>query len=175
MSDEGFRAQVTTHPSGLGTMPNERPEVSARMEHTLDVPRCCPVSKNPLPGSTLTIRYQVRACLLEVYALKAYIAAFKGGHADGTRNMESMVQKVAHDCAEALGVSVFVHASLLLTPEQRMTLSVTARPPEEGDDLLSWQSSGKLAGTRPRAALRVPEDSPGAESPSTSDDAVGAG
>ena len=125
---KGFQAQVTEHASGLGTMPNEHPEVSSRMVHTLEIARYCPVSHNPLPGSTLTIRYRVGECLLEVYALKAYVEAYRGGHTDGTRNMEAMVQQIARDCAAALGVTVSVQADLLLHPEQQMRIRVTAAP-----------------------------------------------
>lgn len=103
MSEEatGFRAQLIEHPNGLATLPNERREVSLRVEHVLAIPRCCPVSRNPYPGSTVAIRYRAGERLLEVYALKRYIEAFRGGHPDGTRNMETMIEKIAHDCAEA--------------------------------------------------------------------------
>lgn len=125
---EGFRTQMTTHPSGLATLPNERPDVATRMEHVLEIPRCCPASRNPQPGSTLTIRYRVEERILEVYTLKAYIASFQGGHADGTRNMESMIGKIAADAANATGVRVFIHAHLFLAPEQQMRITVTAEP-----------------------------------------------
>jgi NADPH-dependent 7-cyano-7-deazaguanine reductase QueF len=140
MSDTSFRAQTTNHPSGLATMPNEHPEVVTRMEHPMELPRCCPVSGNPLPGSLVTIRYRVGERVLEVYALRAYIDAFRGGHPDGTRNMEAMIQKIARDCAEALGVLVFVHAHLHLAPYQEMRISVTAHP----DGATQGHAQGRL-------------------------------
>jgi len=125
---EDFPTAVMEHPSGLGTMPNEHPDTPTRMEHTLCLPRCCPVSHNPMPGSTVSIRYRVRERVLEVYALRRYIDSFRGGHPDGTRNMEAMIQKIAQDAATALDTAVFVHAHLQIAPNQEMRLTVTAQP-----------------------------------------------
>jgi len=109
-------------------MPNEHPELRQRLENVLPLPECCPVSRNPRPGSTLTIRYRPGPWVLEVYSLKAHVQRFVGGHPDGTRNMEAMIQRIAQDCADLLEIPVFCHAHLLLHPDQEMRLSVTANP-----------------------------------------------
>lgn len=113
----------------LVRMPNERRDVALRIENVLPIPPCCPVSGNPLEGSTLTIRYRPAEWVLEVYALKQYLQLYVGGHPDGTRNMEQMVAKIAADCAAVLGVTVFVYAHLLLAPEQQMFIRATGKPP----------------------------------------------
>lgn len=101
--------------------------------HTLAIPPCCPVSRNPRPGSTITISYRPHGTSLEVAALYAYIDQFDGGLKDesGTvivRNMEEMIQRIAIDCAAATGVPVGVTANLLIAPKQAMYLLVRAKP-----------------------------------------------
>lgn len=93
--------------------------------HVLDLPPCCPVSKNPRPGSKLVIRYKPCGLVLEVGALYAYIHQYKGGLRDeaGTllvRDMEGMVSMIRQHCSEVLGVPVQVKATLLLAPRQEM-------------------------------------------------------
>jgi 7-cyano-7-deazaguanine reductase len=106
----------------LQTMRNERPAVSISAEHILLLPPCCPVSHNPKAGSQIRICYRPKDKTLEVYSLHAYVQEFVDGHADGTRNMEAMIQKIAFDCANVLGVAVTVYANLVLDPEQQMNL-----------------------------------------------------
>jgi NADPH-dependent 7-cyano-7-deazaguanine reductase QueF len=98
----------------LATMPNEEPETRTVMRHTLPLPSCCPVSGNPQPGSEIRISYEPAGSVLEVYHLDSYLRSYVGGHPDGTRNMEAMVQHVARDCAAILGVRVRVYARVLL-------------------------------------------------------------
>src|SRR3954468_6828545 len=95
------------------TLPHDEPG-RLLMRHTLPLPSCCPVSGNPQPGSEVRISYRPQHHVLEVYALTAYLRSYIGGHADGTRNMEPMIQHVARDCAEALGVRVIVRAHVIL-------------------------------------------------------------
>jgi hypothetical protein len=112
----------------LETMPNEKPGVPLWVENRVSLPRCCPVSGNPQPGSSLTLRYRARDRVLEVYSLQAHIRAYVGGHADGTRNMEAMVQQIAQVAADVLGVAVRAVADLNLQAGQKMRLVVRARP-----------------------------------------------
>ncbi len=112
----------------LGVMDNERPTVEMTITSTLNIPPCCPVSTNPRPGSTVAISYMVGAKVLEVGALHAYIQEFVDGHRDGTRNMETMIQKIAQDAADALEAEVRVVADLVLIPEQRLQVICTGRP-----------------------------------------------
>lgn len=96
--------------------------------HTLDIPACCPVSKNPRPGSLLTISYNPCGCSLEVGSLFAYIHSFRGGLRDDqgellVRDMEGMVMRIAQDCERVLGVPVEVKAELCIVPKQHVTLA----------------------------------------------------
>lgn len=97
--------------------------------HTFDIPPCCPVSKNPRPGSMVTISYRPHGCSLEVGSLFAYIHAFRGGLRDEhdnllVRDMEGMILRIAQDCEQALGVPVQVDANLSIAPRQHVCLSV---------------------------------------------------
>lgn len=109
-------------------MPNERPGVRLMVENTVPLPRCCPVSKNPQTGSTLTLSYRARERVLEVYSLQAHVNAYVGGHADGTRNMEAMIQQIAQAAARVLGVRVRAVAQLNLQHGQTMRLTARASP-----------------------------------------------
>jgi hypothetical protein len=149
----------------LDTMPDEWPEVALWVENTLEIPRCCPVSRNPQPGSRLTIRYRSRGCVLEVYALKEYISGYVGGHSDGTRNMEAMIQKIAQECANALRSSVRVCADLILLPYQTMRLVCRAKP----DEVLSGYSSVTVVRPRESTAVRVSPPPSRAKEPADSD------
>src|SRR5260221_3490350 len=102
--------------------------VGSRMmeSHVLDIPPCCPVSHNPLLGSTITICYKPQMHVLDVLPLPAYIRSFVGGlrNAAGeieVRDMEQMIQRIADDCCQAVGVPVRVYARLLLRPDRKST------------------------------------------------------
>ena len=88
-------------------LPETLPTVEdGRMEaHILDVPPCCPVSKNPRPGSKLIIRYKPAGKVLEVASLYAYLHQYKGGLRDESgnllvRDMEGMISLIAQHCSE---------------------------------------------------------------------------
>lgn len=83
----------------IATLPNNTSGMRLFMAHTLAIPPCCPVSRNPLAGSTFTICYRARVDVLEVYSLKAYIRDFVGGYRGVTgeieiRTMEGMIARV---------------------------------------------------------------------------------
>jgi NADPH-dependent 7-cyano-7-deazaguanine reductase QueF len=104
-------------------------------QHTLELPPCCPVSKNPRPGSQITITYKPQGKVLEVGSLFAYIHSFKGGLRDENgnllvRDMEGMVQRIAQDCAICVGTKVKVVADLQMVPRQRMRLEIEVVPEE---------------------------------------------
>ena len=103
-----------TPPATLQTMPNERRQVEMRLKHTVPLPSCCPVSKNPGPGSTLTVSYHAKTSVLEVYSLQRFIGRYVGGSPEGTRTMEAMIQEIAAACAAAVGVPVKVTARVRL-------------------------------------------------------------
>ncbi len=64
--------------SSIKTIPNARPHLSTVVEHILELPELCPVTRNPASGSTLTLRYVAGERLLELFSLEAYIDTFVG-------------------------------------------------------------------------------------------------
>lgn len=104
------------------TQPNLLPQVSVLQWHILPLPSCCPVSGNPQPGSLLAICYHAGGAFLEVYSLRKQIDAYIGGHANGIRDMEGMVQDIAKDCAVTVHAPVTVGAFVRL---QRGDMLVT--------------------------------------------------
>lgn len=111
----------------LRTIANARPGLSTEIEHILELPELCPKTQNPRPGSTLRLRYQAGARLLELFSLDEYVRAFVGHPV--VRDMEFFVQTVAQDAADALGLSVVATADVTynrLSQGQRIT--VTAEP-----------------------------------------------
>ncbi len=105
----------------LQTLPNATNGTLVE-EHTLAIPPCCPVSKNPVKAS-ITIRYLPIGHSLEVGSLFAYIHSFQGGLKDelGTivvRDMEGMVMRIKDDCEQALGVPVEIDTTWEVLPRQ---------------------------------------------------------
>jgi len=112
-------------------MPNP---TSGRPFISLDIalPQCCPISHNPQPGSCLVIQYRAKHHYLELYSLNAYLRRFIGGFKDAQgaiiiRDMETMIQCIAQDCADMVAVPVRVEARLKLVPID-MTLLVRGYP-----------------------------------------------
>lgn len=106
--------QTITHDSGLRTMAASQYPVQTLLHVTFSLPpSCCPVSRNPQSGS-VTVRFRPHGQVLEVYSMENYLKSFVGGHASGERNMEGMIEKIACDCAAALGVRVRVRADMVL-------------------------------------------------------------
>lgn len=109
-------------------------------EHILDIPACCPVSRNPRPGSKLIVRYSPSGYSLEIASLIAYLHSFKGGLYDDAgqlvvRDMEGMIQRIAKDCYKLLARPVTVEAHLVLVPRQEMRLKVSYN---RFKDILQW-------------------------------------
>lgn len=102
---------------------------SAYEQHVLELPPCCPVSKNPRPGSTITISYSPCSRSLDIISLAGYIHTFIGGKYDDQgqleiRDMEGMLMAIARHCARVLGQRVTLEADLQLVPKQRMRFIV---------------------------------------------------
>ena len=115
--------QSLKHGSGLRTMEAAVYPVRTLAHVTFPLPpSCCPVSRNPQSGF-ITVRFRPQGRVLEVYSMTAYLRSFVGGHPDGERNMEGMIEMIARDCAAALGVKVRVRAELILDTG-RMALTV---------------------------------------------------
>lgn len=106
---------------------------SAYEQHVLELPPCCPVSKNPRPGSVITISYEPCGRSLDIISLYAYIHRFVGGlhNEQGeliVRDMEGMLMAIAEHCAQLLGQTVTLEADLVLLPKQRMKFKVEVQP-----------------------------------------------
>jgi NADPH-dependent 7-cyano-7-deazaguanine reductase QueF len=117
----------------LTVIPNTTDGKRLLEQHTLDIPPCCPVSKNPRPGSKITLCYRPNGKSLEVASLLAYIHSYPGGFYDEhgvllVRDMEGMIKRIAEDCATLLGVPVRVRANLLILPKQHMILVARGYP-----------------------------------------------
>lgn len=111
----------------LKTQPNEDRCAMTWVTHRLTLPQCCPVTKNPQPGSEITIEYSPISTLLEVASLRSYVDSYQGGRGD-VRNMEGMIQNIAQDCSNLLRQTVKVIAQLNLEPNQKMTVECTGNP-----------------------------------------------
>ncbi len=98
-------------------------QIAIEQCHVLDLPQCCPISRNPQLGSTVTIRYMSSNKALEVYSLKQYIDSFIGGK-DNVRGMEDMIKQIYIDCQKVLDIPITVEANLILEPNQKMVLKV---------------------------------------------------
>ena len=83
------------------------------------------MSKNPLEGSVVEIHYSPSDHIIEVASLRAYIDSYVGGRGD-VRSMEGMIQNIAQDAANCVGVYVRVAGFLKLAPSQDMTVSCAA-------------------------------------------------
>jgi NADPH-dependent 7-cyano-7-deazaguanine reductase QueF len=109
----------------IKTQPNEARCDRTMVMHELQLPKCCPRSGNPFPGSWVQISYRPEKLLLEVASLKEYIASYVGGRGD-VRSMEGMIQNITQDCANTLRCEVEATADLKIEPEQRMLVMCTA-------------------------------------------------
>lgn len=117
----------------LTTLPNNLTDQRLFEAHTFDLPQCCPVSKNPFPGSKITIAYRAKEMVLDVTPLYAYIHSFVGGlHNDEgelvVRDMEGMLLRIAQDCAQVVGVPVRVTAQLAILPKQHVNVIARGYP-----------------------------------------------
>jgi len=107
--------------------------ISTRIEHEASLPVCCPVSKNPRPGSVVRVGYAPTAgIVLPVENLAAMVAEYVDG-LGSIRAMEEMIQDIAKRCAATVQVAVSVKADLIIAPPfggnvQKMLVSVEATP-----------------------------------------------
>ena len=83
-----------------------------KMVHVVDLPMLCPHTKNPCPGSTITIEYKPEGKAIEVYSLQEYINSFIE-HQE-VRDIEVFTFEVAQHVADTLGVLVTVKSEFIL-------------------------------------------------------------
>lgn len=108
------------------------PTVSSFVSHAVPIPECCPVSKNPRPGSTIRVSYLPRDIVVPVEALEERVRGYIGGF-ESIRGMEEMIQDIARWCAEETGVRVRAVADLVIQPPyggELQTMRVSARAAE---------------------------------------------
>lgn len=108
----------------IGVQPNLNEHIATRSCHRFDLPRMCPISGNPQPGSVLSVYYTARKWFLEIETLGAYIESYIGGkplNGKLIRDMEQTIQQIASDCAASVEVPVVVVADLKIAddPEGR--------------------------------------------------------
>lgn len=107
------------------------PSVPLFVSHTVPIPECCPVSKNPRPGSTIRVSYLPLDIVVPVEALEERVRGYVGGF-ESIRGMEEMIQDTARWCAIETGVRVRVVADLAIQPPyggEQQTMRVSARAP----------------------------------------------
>jgi hypothetical protein len=100
------------------------------VSHSTPLPQCCPVSRNPLPGSNLTVCYQPNGIVFPVEDLADFVAEYVGGRGD-IRGMEEMIQELATRVRDVVGVPVRAYADLIIQPpyggdQQTMRVAVRA-------------------------------------------------
>lgn len=106
-------------------------DVPTFINHNVPLPRCCPVSGNPAPGSMLRVSYYPAGVVIPVEDLAAWVSEYIDGHfLRDIRNMEEMIQDIAKRCSETVHVRVRVVADLLIDPpgggeQQEMRVAVT--------------------------------------------------
>ncbi len=103
----------------LKTIKNPNIAKLTKQINEVQVPPFCPKTGNPITGSVLTITYAPNEELLEFYSLNGYIASFI--NSNEVRDLERLVQVIARDCHEVLGVKVFVQGRFLLNIGQTLT------------------------------------------------------
>lgn len=105
------------------------PSVPSFVSHSVPLPVCCPVSKNPRPGSTVRVSYLPTDTVVPVEALEEHVRLYVGGF-ENIRGMEEMIQDIALWCAEETGVRVRAVADLIIQPPyggELQTMRVSAR------------------------------------------------
>lgn len=106
--------------AGLLIMPCDLHGGYMVMTHICKIPTpCCPISKNPMAGSTITFTYVPEGYVVEVYSLESLIKKFQGGyrgneHYPAERNMEGMCQLLCRMVSDAVGLPVTYRANINL-------------------------------------------------------------
>jgi len=111
----------------LKLQPDEHRCAFTEHEHCLQFDAMCPVTGNPLKGSTLTIKYRGAHGFLEVASLREFVDSYKGGKGD-VRSIEGMLQEIAQACSDVLKVDVQLSSFLQIVPSQVMRITCYAFP-----------------------------------------------
>jgi len=94
----------------LGTLPNHEQGIATRVKLRTPYSGACPVSGYPLAGSWIEVQYTPATVILELSAVAQHLPTY----ATEAIDVETVAQRLAVDCAVALGVPVIIHAYYLL-------------------------------------------------------------
>lgn len=106
----------------LAVIPNRAGPV--RVALTTPCAGLCPVSGEPREGSTLTLRYQPAAVLIGLDA----VALWLGTQTREALDLETLVQRLAHDAAAAAGMAVEAEGAFVLRDGISMTVTAWSDP-----------------------------------------------
>jgi 7-cyano-7-deazaguanine reductase len=90
----------------LDVLPNRNLAISTRVRLRTPYAGACPHSGYPLAGSWIEVQYTPAAVILELSAVAQHLPTY----ADEARDVETVAQMLARDCAAALGVPVTTEA-----------------------------------------------------------------
>lgn len=92
----------------LKTIANPNPEMAMEIVNHINLPPFCTATNNPGSKSSMTITYQGRKELIEVFTFEKYINSFIGHMM--VRDVEYLTQEFAREIATALGQGIQVEA-----------------------------------------------------------------
>lgn len=130
MTDRSIAESQPASAAILATIPNGYPALTMRVRLTYPFAQLCPISGEPQHSSTITISYNAGPLLLEIKALRQYLASFAGESPHGVRDLEEAAQVIAQQCANALHITVNVYAEYHLNIG-KMEIDVEAEPSTE--------------------------------------------
>lgn len=94
----------------LGTLPNRHPAIRTTVRLRTPYSAACPVSGYPLAGSWIEAVYTPADVILELSAVAQHLPTY----ATEAIDVETVVQLLARDCADALSVPVTINAYYIL-------------------------------------------------------------
>lgn len=94
----------------MNTLPNRQVGIKTRVCLRTPYAGACPVSGYPLAGSWVEVEYTPANKILELSAVAQHLPTY----ADEARDVETVAQLLAQDCAAALGVPVQINAYYIL-------------------------------------------------------------
>lgn len=126
MHEETIQKALPEIPN-MAVIDNAHPKMMMTVEHILLLPELCPASKNPKAGSHLTLQYQAKEKLLELFSLDKHINAYIGHPI--VRDMEYFVQTIAQTAANTLGQEITAIAELSYNRlQQKQKITLLAKP-----------------------------------------------
>jgi NADPH-dependent 7-cyano-7-deazaguanine reductase QueF len=104
---------------------------STKQIHTEPLPVCCPITKNPITGSTIQIKYTPVLKELELVELREHLSNYRTRDCVA-RDMEAVVVAIAQFIANMVQVQVEITADLLLNTSsheiERVIIACIAHP-----------------------------------------------